>query len=465
MDEYLKAIMEAEKKYGIPSGLLKALIAQESNFNPRAISNKGALGIAQIMPSMHPGVDPFDPIASIDYAGKFLKENYDTLGDWDLALAGYNAGPGAVQKYKGIPPYKETQDYVSSINKRTGRTGGAGPSIEGGQAVKVAQEQEVDEFDNIINSLRSSLKFSEGDNVLDNLKSEYENSRIKPELQEVDEKPNIISEIFKEGVSGTLNLGRKVLFGQNEQEESETLSKMTPEQQAKFLELKEYASKDVLWLLKLVGGVGAGAGLGKLGLLRKGAAGRTPGSKLADMLPTVDETAVNKLVSGTLPKQSGRITPDDVMSTGGNIGSFISGADDAVRGGNKLYETGVKLWGASLRPRYNPSQLSRHMSSLDEAGQFETRMGMLEGLTENLRNFPRITKEVQANLQSPAGKAMLKEVLTDMPPQLFDEFMLMVERGKWVDVRNWMIRISLAIPALRYAGEPVWRAIVGERNP
>ena len=105
----------ATVKYGLPPQLIERQSWQESRFNPNAVSQAGALGIMQIMPKIHTSVNPLDPVASIDYAGRLMKTLYGQFGSWRLALAAYNAGPTAVRKYKGIPPYRETQNYVKEI--------------------------------------------------------------------------------------------------------------------------------------------------------------------------------------------------------------------------------------------------------------------------------------------------------------------------------------------------------------
>lgn len=106
-----------EQQYGLPVGLLHSVMGAESGGDPNAISPKGAQGAFQIMPetAKELGVDPLDPAAAAVGAAKYLKQNYDKFGDWKLALAAYNAGPGNVQKYGGIPPFKETQDYVKRV--------------------------------------------------------------------------------------------------------------------------------------------------------------------------------------------------------------------------------------------------------------------------------------------------------------------------------------------------------------
>jgi hypothetical protein len=105
------------KKYGVPPSLFFRLISQESGWNPKAVSPVGAIGLGQLMPATAKGlgVDPNDPVQNLEGAAKYLSSNYKQFKRWDLALAAYNAGGGAVSKYGGIPPYKETQNYVSKI--------------------------------------------------------------------------------------------------------------------------------------------------------------------------------------------------------------------------------------------------------------------------------------------------------------------------------------------------------------
>lgn len=117
--DYDPYILEASEKYGVPTSLLKAVIRVESNFNPWAVSRKGAKGLMQIMPENFGPLDikdPFDPRDNIMGGTRYLKTLLDRYsGRQPLALAAYNAGPEAVNRYNRIPPYKETQNYVKRV--------------------------------------------------------------------------------------------------------------------------------------------------------------------------------------------------------------------------------------------------------------------------------------------------------------------------------------------------------------
>jgi len=118
---YEAEIREAELRHGIPIGLLQALIWQESRFNPMAISPAGAAGLAQLMPgtARYLGVtNRHDPKSSIDGGARYLKEMLGKFGAIHLALAAYNAGPGAVQRTNGIPQNGETPSYVRKVISR-----------------------------------------------------------------------------------------------------------------------------------------------------------------------------------------------------------------------------------------------------------------------------------------------------------------------------------------------------------
>ncbi|MEM6408622.1 MAG: lytic transglycosylase domain-containing protein [Pseudomonadota bacterium] len=114
---YLEAAKSAARKHGIPEDLFLRLVQQESGFNPRARSHKGAIGLAQLMPQTAQAlrVDPYDPRQNLEGGARYLRQMYRKFGNWRLALAAYNAGPGAVEKYNGVPPFKETKTYVRRI--------------------------------------------------------------------------------------------------------------------------------------------------------------------------------------------------------------------------------------------------------------------------------------------------------------------------------------------------------------
>ena len=114
---YLEMAWAAANRYGIPSGLFLRLVQQESGWNPGAVSPKGAIGLAQLMPQTARvlGVDPHDPAENLEGGARYLRQQYDRFGNWRLALAAYNAGPEAVERHGGIPPYRETRNYVRVI--------------------------------------------------------------------------------------------------------------------------------------------------------------------------------------------------------------------------------------------------------------------------------------------------------------------------------------------------------------
>lgn len=114
---YLAMARDAARRHGVPEDLFLKLVQQESGFNPKARSNKGALGLAQLMPETARllRVDPTDPYQNLDGGARYLMQQYRAFGNWRLALAAYNAGPGAVQKHGGVPPFRETQNYVKVI--------------------------------------------------------------------------------------------------------------------------------------------------------------------------------------------------------------------------------------------------------------------------------------------------------------------------------------------------------------
>lgn len=119
MDLINSNLKAASDKYGIDFNLLKAVTKLESGFNPYAISSAGAQGLMQLMPGTAEGLgvtDPFDIGQNIDGGARYLKNQLVNFGgNTELALAAYNAGPYSVKKYNGIPPYKQTQNYVRNV--------------------------------------------------------------------------------------------------------------------------------------------------------------------------------------------------------------------------------------------------------------------------------------------------------------------------------------------------------------
>ena len=115
--QYLLAARAAARRHGVPEDLFLRLIQQESGWNHGAVSHKGATGLAQLMPATarRLGVDETNPDENLDGGARYLRMMYDRFGNWRHALAAYNAGPEAVEKHGGVPPYAETRNYVVAI--------------------------------------------------------------------------------------------------------------------------------------------------------------------------------------------------------------------------------------------------------------------------------------------------------------------------------------------------------------
>ncbi len=115
--QYHEMARAAARRHNVPEDLFLRLVRQESNFRPMAVSSKGAIGLAQLMPgtARQLRVNPHDPAQNLEGGARYLSMQYRKFGDWRLALAAYNAGPGAVEKHRGVPPFAETQQYVKRI--------------------------------------------------------------------------------------------------------------------------------------------------------------------------------------------------------------------------------------------------------------------------------------------------------------------------------------------------------------
>jgi murein DD-endopeptidase MepM/ murein hydrolase activator NlpD len=155
--EFAPLVNEAAVAHGVSAPWLAALLQTESGWDPRAVSPAGAQGLAQLLPgtARQMGVtDPFDPAQSINGGARYLGLQFQEFQSWELAIAAYNAGPGAVRQYGGVPPYAQTQDYVrkvSALAREFGAEGdravlvclpgpaGAGPRIAGGTACPVGE--------------------------------------------------------------------------------------------------------------------------------------------------------------------------------------------------------------------------------------------------------------------------------------------------------------------------------------
>jgi soluble lytic murein transglycosylase-like protein len=114
---YLDMAKQAARRHNVPESLFLRLVQQESGWRADAVSPKGAIGLAQLMPETARmlGVNPRDPRQNLEGGARYLAEQYRKFGSWRLALAAYNAGPQAVENHGGVPPYQETRNYVRVI--------------------------------------------------------------------------------------------------------------------------------------------------------------------------------------------------------------------------------------------------------------------------------------------------------------------------------------------------------------
>lgn len=131
-EEVARLIQESSARHAVPAPIVEAVAWQESRFDPTAVSPKGARGVMQLMPATASwlGVDASDLRGNIDGGAAYLAQQLRRFGDVKLALAAYNAGPQAVQRYGGVPPYAETQSYVRAVMARLSAVAAVGAGAQ-----------------------------------------------------------------------------------------------------------------------------------------------------------------------------------------------------------------------------------------------------------------------------------------------------------------------------------------------
>lgn len=174
--QYLPLFQKYAEAYGMPLEAVLAMAKTESNFNPKATSPKGAMGLMQLMPGTAADlgvINAYDPEQNIRGGVAYMRRMYDEfykMGGWDAVFASYNAGPGAVRQYGGVPPYTETKNYVAKINKMLG--GDVGPA---GQISKTGEKLETldDQITSEIESLEAKYKELQ-DSVVSSYRSTFD---------------------------------------------------------------------------------------------------------------------------------------------------------------------------------------------------------------------------------------------------------------------------------------------------
>jgi len=113
--DYINALINMEKEYKMPNGILQNIAYHESRYNPNAVSHAGAVGIMQIHPRWHKGVNAYDPYESIKYGAKYLQSLHDRFGNWEMALAAWNWGQGNLSKYSIKKAPRETRNFIKNV--------------------------------------------------------------------------------------------------------------------------------------------------------------------------------------------------------------------------------------------------------------------------------------------------------------------------------------------------------------
>jgi len=113
--DYINALVNMEKEYDMPNGILQNIAYHESRYNPNAVSHAGAVGIMQIHPRWHKGVNAYAPYASIKYGAKYLQSLYDRFQNWEMALAAWNWGQGNLAKYSYHKAPRETRNFIKNV--------------------------------------------------------------------------------------------------------------------------------------------------------------------------------------------------------------------------------------------------------------------------------------------------------------------------------------------------------------
>ena len=149
---YDDLIEEHSARHALDPGLVRAVIQAESGFNPRARSYKGAMGLMQLMPATAANygvINPYEPLENIRAGVAYLKSLLERYSyNTELALAAYNAGPVAVEKYGAVPPYRETRDYVARVRRTSGNASGA-PTTRLYRSTEVVNGQEITKYSNL----------------------------------------------------------------------------------------------------------------------------------------------------------------------------------------------------------------------------------------------------------------------------------------------------------------------------